>query len=304
MMGTAPIRTTLESLNRRHLKFAGLSVLLVVVLHRTFATWLQLAWHNEEYTFLWMIPLISAGLIYRSRREVFARMDSAPDGMVLIALGVVLCAVAHLLSPRLGPIASLTVAMLGVQMFSAGLFRLCYGRHAWRGARFAFAFLIFMVPVPEVVIEKAIEYLQSGSAVAVEGFFTLLQVPYTRHAMYFVLPGLRIEIAPECSGIRSSIALLLLVVLVAHFALRSRWRQLLLVASVIPLVLFKNGLRISTLSLLAIKVDRGFMTGSLHHQGGFVFFGMTLLAVVAFCKLLQHSEQASPNRQGAETVSG
>ncbi len=246
-METAPIPTTLGSLNLRHMKFSGLSVLLVVALHSTFTAWLRLAWHNELYPFLWMIPLISAGLIYRARREIFANTESARDGMVLIALGVVLCAVAHVLSPRLSLIDHLTIAMLGVQAFWAGLFRFCYGRRAWRGARFSLAFLIFMVPMPEVVLEKTIDFLQSGSAVAVEGFFTLLQFPYIRHGMYFALPGLRIEIAPECSGIRSSIALLILVVLVAHFALRSSWRRLLLVLSVFPLVLFKNGLRISTL---------------------------------------------------------
>jgi exosortase len=303
-MGIAPIPTTLESLNLRHLRFVGLSVLLVVVLHSTFAAWLRLAWQNEQYPFLWMIPLVSAGLIYRARREVFARTESAPGGMVLIAIGILLCAVAHLLSTRLGPIDSLTVAMLGVQTFWAGLFRLCYGRHAWRVARFPFAFMLFMVPMPEAVIEKAVYYLQSGSAVVVEGLFTLLQAPYLRNGMHFALPGLSIEIAPECSGIRSSIALLILVTLFAHFALRSWWRQLLLMASVFPLVLFKNGLRISTLSLLAIKVDRGFMTGSLHHDGGFVFFGITLLAVVAICRLLRYSEKVSPNRQRTGALSG
>ncbi len=39
------------------------------------------------------------------------------------------------------------------------------------------------------------------------------------------------------------------------------------------------------------------MTGSLHHDGGFVFFGVTLLSVVALCRLLQRSEKVSPNCQ-------
>ena len=59
---------------------------------------------------------------------------------------------------------------------------------------------------------------------------------------------------------------------------------------VLPLVLFKNGLRIATLSLLAVRVDRKFITGSLHHDGGFVFFGLMLLIVALLCWVLRKSE--------------
>jgi exosortase/archaeosortase family protein len=90
-------------------------------------------------------------------------------------------------------------------------------------------------------------------------------------------------------------ALLILSVLIAHVALHSWWRKLMLVAAVFPLVLFKNGLRIATLSFLAINVDRGFMTGSLHRKGGFVFFGLMLLGVGVLCRALQRWEK--PKRE-------
>ncbi len=40
----------------------------------------------------------------------------------------------------------------------------------------------------------------------------------------------------------------------------------------LPLAIVKNGIRIVSLSLLARHVNPSFLTGQLHHEGGFVFF--------------------------------
>ena len=43
--------------------------------------------------------------------------------------------------------------------------------------------------------------------------------------------------------------------------------------ALIPINIIKNGIRITTLSLLAIYVDHKFITDSfLHHSGGFLFY--------------------------------
>src|SRR5262249_57722326 len=87
------------------------------------------------------------------------------------------------------------------------------------------------------------------------------------------------EIADECSGIRSSIALLLTTLLAGHLFLNRTSHRLLVVAAVLPIAIVKNGVRIVSLSLLATHVDPKFLTGQLHHDGGVVFFllGLGLL---------------------------
>ena len=42
--------------------------------------------------------------------------------------------------------------------------------------------------------------------------------------------------------------------------------------------------------LLSIYVDPGFITGSLHRNGGFVFFGLALAMEGALCWFLQRTE--------------
>jgi exosortase/archaeosortase family protein len=85
------------------------------------------------------------------------------------------------------------------------------------------------------------------------------------------LPTLDIEVAKQCSGIRSSLALLITVLIVGNFVLRSAWRKALLVLSILPILIFKNGVRIVAVSLLSIYVNRRFLHEWLHTSGGIVF---------------------------------
>ena len=56
------------------------------------------------------------------------------------------------------------------------------------------------------------------------------------------------------------------------------------------MMILKNGIRIATLTLLAMYVDPGFLYGRLHHQGGVVFFLIGLLLLLPILLLLQKSE--------------
>jgi exosortase/archaeosortase family protein len=64
----------------------------------------------------------------------------------------------------------------------------------------------------------------------------------------------------------------------------------------------KNGLRIFTLAMLGTRVDRGYLTGRLHHQGGIVFFAFSLLLIFAALWLLERSERRSSERPALNAV--
>jgi exosortase/archaeosortase family protein len=56
------------------------------------------------------------------------------------------------------------------------------------------------------------------------------------------------------------------------------------------MMILKNGIRIATLTLLAMYVDPGFLYGRLHHQGGIVFFLIGLVLLLPVLLFLQRSE--------------
>jgi exosortase/archaeosortase family protein len=82
---------------------------------------------------------------------------------------------------------------------------------------------------------------------------------------------------------------LILALLAAHFYLRSFWRQSLLVVASILIMLVKNGIRIATLTFLAMYVNPGFLSGKLHHRGGIVFFVVGLLLLVPIFETLRRT---------------
>jgi exosortase len=171
-----------------------------------------------------------------------------------------------------------------------GGFLLFFGSRSFLAALFPILFLGFMVPMPPTVIERAIQFLKRGSAEVVAILFGMTGTPYHRNGFVFGLPNFVIEIADECSGIRSSIALLLTGLLAGHMFLRTWWKKCLVALTIVPFAILKNGIRIVTLSLLAEHVDPGYLTGQLHHEGGIVFFVLTLTLMSPFFILLHRSD--------------
>ena len=108
------------------------------------------------------------------------------------------------------------------------------------------------------------------------------------------IPGLDIEVARECSSIRSSLMLVITTMVLAHVLLRSWWRKSLLIAVAIPLSCAKNGLRIFVIAELGTQVDPGFLDGRLHHHGGIVFLSIALGAVAVLLCALRRTEALGP----------
>jgi exosortase len=124
--------------------------------------------------------------------------------------------------------------------------------------------------------------------------------PVSRHGFLLSVPGVTIEVAKECSSIRSSIALFITCLLAAHLYLRTVWKKFVFVVLGLLVSVVKNGIRISTLTLLSVYVDPGFLYGRLHRQGGFVFFLIALLLLLPVFLWMEKSDKlrepgTSPN---------
>ena len=126
--------------------------------------------------------------------------------------------------------------------------------------------------------------------------FHLTGTPAVRDGMFFAVPGVIIEITRECSGIRSTIATLITCLLAGYLILQGTRNRAVLLLVAVPVVILKNGIRISTLTLLAVHVDPAFLDGRLHHDGGVVFFltGLALLLPVLWG--LHRTEAGPANR--------
>lgn len=253
-------------------------------------TLVQLSWSDDRYTHLALIPIISAYLLYLDRAKIFSLpRDRGGAGSLLLLGGAVIYALA-MLAP-LGASNRLALMILSCVMVWAGTFALCYGSRALRSAAFPWGFLAFMIPIPDRGLNWIVHALQSASADASGALFHLIGMPSFRHGFLFLLPGVEIEVADECSGIRSTTALVLVCVLAGYVLLRSTSRRIGFALAAIPIGIFKNAVRIVTLSWLGVYVDRAYLTGKLHHQyGGLVFSAFSLMLLIPLLMLLRKSE--------------
>ncbi len=169
--------------------------------------------------------------------------------------------------------------MLALVVWWIGAFIVAFGTHAFRQALFPLCFLLWIVPIPQVVLNAIVRLLQEGSVVSARLFFALAGVPSAQDGTQITIPGLTVEVAAECSSIRSSLMLVVTTMVLAQLLLRSAWRKALVIAVAIPLSVAKNGLRILILAMLTTRVDRSFITGKLHHQGGIIYFLIALACV-------------------------
>ena len=248
---------------------------------------LRMSFHSDLYSHIPIVPLISLWILVFSRKRIFSETRWGRAGIVLLGLGLA----ALLSANRTSGIDQndyLSIVMSGVVLWVIGGFVLAYGVKAFREAMFPLLFLVFVIPIPKFILEPLVDLLLIGSAHCTELIFGLTGVPVYRDGFTFALPGITIEVAHQCSGIRSSIALIITSVLGGYMFLQKGWSRLILVLSFFPITVFKNAMRIVTLSLLASYVDPRFITGSwLHKSGGIPFFvvGLVLMAPVLWALL-------------------
>jgi exosortase len=263
----------------------------LVLFFRPLGTVIHLAAPNDDDSYILLIPFISAVMIFLDRHTIFRRISYDLSGAAFLTLSAAaISATALLLHKSTSPSQGLAAYVLSLVLFWIAGFLLFFGRNAARAARFSLLLLLLAVPLPDFMLRPAVYFLQRGSAELVALLFDLTGVSYLREGFIFQFGHLSIEIAEECSGIRSSMAVLILALLAAHFYLRSFWKQALFLLCSLLIMIVKNGIRIATLTILALYVDPSFLFGRLHHEGGIVFFSLGLLLLVPILWILVRSE--------------
>ena len=243
---------------------------------------LSLSLHDDRYSHLVVIPLISACLIYWNRREIFrptAFELKIGIPLVLVAVGFGWWFSLRLLSAPNDYGRSFVI--LAVLFAWVAGFLLCHGVRALRPARFPLLFLLLMIPLPGVLMEKIVLMLQVGTSGLIYALFRLAGTPLFRQGFTFELPGVGIVIAQESSSINSAWALFITGLLLGHFFLRSFRAKACLSLLTVPIAIFTNAVRIVTVWFLATHVNIDFMYGNLHRHGG-IFFSLISLFLLLF----------------------
>lgn len=238
---------------------------------------------SELYSYIPLIFAITCYLLVSGRKKIFD--DPAYSfgyGALVLILSLAAGAAGLKRAALLGPNDYLSVMTFSFWLFLTGTFLVFFGARALVRAIFPLAMLLFIIPLPELVLDNITGFLQSASFTAARLIFNTLGFFPLTHGFEFKFPELTIEVASQCSGIRSSTVLVILSLLLGNLMLRSTLNRILLVVFAILIAIFKNGVRIAAITLGTIYVDPRIIRGPVHKAGGIPVFilAFAMLSIV------------------------
>ena len=238
--------------------------------------------HDSFYSHGWLIPVASAWLIWQ-RRE--ALKSIAPHdsfyGMLLLVPAVIV----HILASwwKVGFLSGFSMIFV-----VWALVWTIFGFQVLQILRFPMLFLLFMVPVPGVLLIATSFHMKMIAAGLASRCINLMGINAIHSGSTIYVPGIAVVVDDTCSGLRSLISLIALSVLWLELMPKSSkaWQKLALVACSIPIALIANMVRIVMLVILSAIYGPKIADSFIHYGSGIVVFGIAILALAWLSKLL------------------
>lgn len=261
---------------RAHAGLLGLSAALGVGLLWPGLVSLVGFWSTDaDYSHGFLIPLVSAAILYR-RREELARVPARASvlGASLALLSILAFLFGHFtLTPFL-----LRASVWGILVGSVWFL---LGTELIRGARFPLLYLLFAIPLPQMVLRplrlglKSVATRASADVLALGG--------YAAHpeGNVLIVDSRAFEVADACSGIRSLVAILATAVFFA-WIVRAGWiRGSALVCLAVPITVLVNIARIVLIAVAWSSWGIDLTSGLPHEVVGYAVFGGSLVLLWA-----------------------
>jgi len=243
-----------------------------------FSAWLNNA--NDSHGIL--VPFISIFLIWQKRGKLRnANISNSDWGLIVLLVSMSIYVISYA-----GDVAVISRAMIVSSLIGLVLFTL--GRDFAKLLAFPLLFLSFMVPFPQSVLSLVAFPLQlfvtDVSALVIHS----VSIPVHQEGNLLFFAQAQLEVAEACSGIRSLVSLAMLGVLFAYMLGHGGWvRKAIILASVIPLALFTNIVRVTGTGILAHFFGQGVAHGFLHNFSGMTVFGLGFILLFGEYLLLE-----------------
>jgi exosortase C (VPDSG-CTERM-specific) len=282
-------------MSRKYLYFGIFSAVSALAFGKVLCQWAVFGWGHDLFSHVLMVPFVSAYLIWIRRAEIGAGTKPAYGVGAGFLAGALLLLGGYWQTSQDGmnfsPADVLATQMLAFWCVLMSGLAFAFGTATLLRFCFALGFLLFAIPFPDFLTDWVARGLQLGSADAAEFLLRLSGMPVLRDGTRFDLPGFTMNVAPECSGIHSTLVLFIVSCVAGYLLLRTTRNRFILVLAVIPLALLRNGLRIFTIGQLCVNVDPDMIDSYIHRKGGPIFFALSLIPFFALLLFLRKREE-------------
>ena len=279
MFQSAAIAENQPGIDRRLYLILGLVFLIYLPVLKD----LVLDWYEDSnYSHGFLIIPVSIWFIWRQRAEISrlpVKWSNVGFAGILAALLIFIIgtAGAEYFSVRFSFVlllSSLALCFFGTRVF----------KRIW----FAFAFLLFMIPIPYVIYYSLTFPMQLFASQIASSAVSLIGLPLVRLGNVLYLPGGQaLEVAEACSGLRSIMSLLALGALMAYFTQDNRTKAVVLFLSTIPIAILGNVVRIIFTTVGTYAISEKFVEGTLHEMAGMLVFLFSMIMLLIVSSILR-----------------
>ncbi len=258
-------------------------------------SWLVPAWKgtvetmrdlSQHMEYVWLVPVLSALLLWRRRREIVASVGAPAPWR---ALPLLLLAAAFLFLGLRGGQTRFLQASAVLTLLALPL--ACCGTRTFRQVWFPVLLLAFVMPVG--FLDNFTVPLRRASVAVTAALLNGLGIDVRQVGTAIVSvgqPPFQLDVADPCSGIRSLVALFAGTAAYGAFALNGAWRRWVLFLSSVPIAFLGNILRLllTAVACHLVSQDAGMV---LHDNALFVVAPIYALCVFGLADALKRGDR-------------
>lgn len=253
-------------------------VMIIGLLSLFVPTYITLAdevWNNDAHGHGPLILGVSLWLLWHDRHRILdgEAQPAMAAGFVLLLGGLFLHVVGH--SQSINMLTTLAQPVV----FGACLL-LLHGWQALRRAWFPLFFMLFMIPLPEVVVQAITMPLKQAVSVVTEWLLYEAGYPIARSGVTLSIGQYQLLVADACSGMNSLLTLESLGLLYMRLMnYHSKARNTLLAIAIVPTSFVANVTRVIILVLVTYYFGDEVGQGFVHSFSGLVLFTVSLVSI-------------------------
>jgi exosortase A len=269
--------------------FLKISIIIacLVLLYSRIVQWLVFDWiHMADFSHGFLIPIVSLYFVYERRKQLSSLSASSHwGGLGLLVIGILIYLIGNLATELFTMRFSLLVVLGGIILF-------LLGKEFFETLLFPLAFLILMIPIPSVLMDRVTFPMQLFASKVAAGSLDLMGIPVLREGNIIQLANTSLEVAEACSGIRSLISLFALSVVFAYFSQNKTWKRIVLVLSTFPIAIIANAARVTGTGILAHHYGSQVAQGFFHGFSGWILFVVAFVCLFVVGALLTKMKTA------------
>jgi exosortase len=238
--------------------------------HEVLAWMGQQWWKDEYYGHGMLIPVVSGYLLWHERDRLSA-LPRRGDwrGLLIVVAALLLQGAAQALGVHFAAGFALVATLWGLSLW-------LWGPAVARAVLFPLAFLLFMVPLSRILVEKLSLPMQLLSARGAGAVASMVIAGVKVAGTSIATPAYTFTVAIPCSGLKSLISMSALGALFAFLVEGPPIRRVVLFLAALPIAVLANLTRIFATVILGDTIGPAAAEGFFHTLSGVFVFLLAL----------------------------